>query len=98
MVAGLLLFLYSNMVTALRIQIEVSISYGFLYDSSGFNLGESNITFTLTDPIPRARPVGLLITFKVLNGGIVLATLLGTFIGVALASQLSGQQDRLGVH
>jgi len=82
LVAGVLFFLYSNMVTALRTQKEVPISYDFLQDTAGFNLGESTIAFTRTDPIHRAMLVGLLNTFKVSIAGIVLATLLGTFIGI----------------
>ncbi len=82
LVAGVLIFLYSNMVTALRTQKEVPISYDFLNDTAGFNLGESTIAFTRTDPIHRAMLVGLLNTFKVSIAGIVLATILGTFIGV----------------
>ena len=82
LVAGILLFLYSNMVTALRTQKEVPISYDFLQDTAGFNLGESTIAFTRTDPIHRAMLVGLLNTFKVSIAGIALATILGTFIGV----------------
>ena len=82
LVAAVLLFLYSNMVTALRTQKDVPISYDFLLDTAGFNLGESTIPFTRTDPIHRAMLVGLLNTFKVSIAGIVLATVLGTFICV----------------
>ena len=82
LVAGLMFFLYSNMVNALRTQKEVPISYDFLHDTAGFNLGESAIPFTRTDPIHRAMLVGLLNTIKVSIVGIVLATVLGAFIGV----------------
>ncbi len=86
LVAGFMFFLYSNMVTALRTQKEVPISYDFLHDTAGFNLGESAIAFTRTDPIHRAMLVGLLNTFKVSIAGIALATILGTFIGVSRLS------------
>jgi general L-amino acid transport system permease protein len=56
--------------------------FGFLFDPAGFDIGESPIRFESIDSYGRAFLVGTLNTLRVAALGIVLATVLGVFIGV----------------
>ncbi|GAA5619398.1 MULTISPECIES: amino acid ABC transporter permease [Brucella] len=58
--------------------------FGFLFRSANFEIGESSFAFQAGDPYWRAISVGLLNTVKVAVGGIVLSTILGVLIGVAV--------------
>ena len=81
-VLGFFAFLYNNMVTSLRDQLGVAISFGFLDQVAGFDIGESLIEYGRSDTYARAFMVGLLNTLQVAFLGIILSTILGTIIGV----------------
>lgn len=66
---------------------NISTGFGFLTREAGFAIGESVISFTPADTYQRAITVGLLNTLRVALVGIVLATLLGTIIGIARLSK-----------
>ena len=81
-VIGLGLFLYNNMITGLREKHNVAISFSFLSQAAGFDIGESLIEYSRERTYLRAFVVGLLNTFQVALLGIVFATALGIVIGV----------------
>lgn len=81
-VLGFFAFLYNNMVTSLRDQLGVAISFGFLDQVAGFDIGESLIEYGRSDTYARAFMVGLLNTLQVAFLGIILSTILGTIIGI----------------
>jgi general L-amino acid transport system permease protein len=60
----------------------IQSGFGFLRDTAGFDIGESVIPFDSSQPYWRAFLVGLLNTLRVAIVGVVLATLLGTLLGV----------------
>jgi general L-amino acid transport system permease protein len=76
------LFLNLEFSVAQRAQ---SLSFGFLNSQAGFAIGEG-IEYSTTDPVSRAFVVGLVNTLRVSALGIVLATVLGLFIGIARLS------------
>ena len=82
LVVGLLYYFYHNMVTALREQMGIAISFDFLDTTAGFDIGESLIPYERSNTYARAFMVGLLNTLQVAFLGIILATILGTVIGV----------------
>ena len=81
-VLGLGLFFYNNMITGLREKHTVAISFSFLSQTAGFDIGESLIEYSREKTYARAFVVGLLNTFQVAFLGIVFATALGIVIGV----------------
>lgn len=82
LVVGLGLFLYTNMIRGLSEKHTVAISFAFLRQTAGFDIGESLISYSRQDTYARAFVVGLLNTFQVALLGILFATALGIFIGV----------------
>ena len=87
-VAGTALFIWylaSNTLENLERQ-QIASGFGFLEREAGFELSESPIAYSAADSYGRAMLAGLLNTFKVAVIGIVLATILGTVIGVARLS------------
>ena len=81
-VVGLGLFFYNNMITGLREKHTVAISFSFLGQVAGFDIGESMIEYSRERTYARAFVVGLLNTFQVAILGIIFATALGIVIGV----------------
>ncbi len=81
-VLGLGLFFISNMIDGLSEKHSVAISFDFLRQTAGFDIGESLIDYSRQDTYARAFVVGLLNTFQVAALGIVFATALGVLIGV----------------
>jgi len=79
-------FLVSNTLTNLE-QRQIRTGYGFLDQEAGFFIGETLIPYDAASSYGRAFLVGLLNTLKVSVIGIVLATILGTVIGIARLSQ-----------
>jgi general L-amino acid transport system permease protein len=65
---------------------QISTGFSFLWREAGFAIAEQRIRFEPTDSYARALAVGLLNTLEVSGIGIVLATLLGTVVGVARLS------------
>jgi general L-amino acid transport system permease protein len=84
-VAGLVVFLVHNTLVNLRRQ-NIASGFGFLDREAAFGIGESLITYSPADAYARAFLVGLLNTLYVSALGIVLATILGTVMGIARLS------------
>ncbi len=85
-VVALGVFLVSNTLTNLE-QRQIRTGYGFLDQEAGFFIGETLISYDAASSYGRAFLVGLLNTLKVSVIGVVLATILGTIIGIARLSQ-----------
>jgi general L-amino acid transport system permease protein len=85
-VAALGAFLVHNTLVNLRRQ-NIAGGFGFLDREAAFGIGESLIAYTPADTYARAFLVGLLNTLYVSALGIVLATVLGTVMGIARLSR-----------
>ncbi|AZG06782.1 amino acid ABC transporter permease [Pigmentiphaga sp. H8] len=85
-VAGLAWFLVSNTLANLAAR-NISSGFGFLGREAGFAIGEAPIRYDPQDTYARAILVGLLNTLRVAAAGIVLATILGTVVGIARLSR-----------
>ncbi|SDF60461.1 amino acid ABC transporter membrane protein 1, PAAT family [Celeribacter baekdonensis] len=79
------LFLYQNVVENLRAQ-NIATGFGFLEQTSQFDIGEKMITYSARDSYGRAFVVGLLNTLSVSAAGIFLATLIGFTVGISRIS------------
>ena len=79
-------FLVSIHCTTCRCAISPRVS-GFLDREAGFAIGETPIAYSPSDTYGRAILVGVLNTLRVAVIGIVLATLLGTLIGIGRLSK-----------
>jgi general L-amino acid transport system permease protein len=84
-VLGLGYYLVSNLLINLE-ERRIRTGFGFLNQQAGFAIGESVIPFSPTDSYARAFLVGVLNTLQVSLIGIVLATILGVFMGIARLS------------
>ncbi len=87
-IGGVLLvggYLVSNTLNRLS-QQSIATGFGFLSKESGFGIGESMIAYSPASTYGQAFIVGLLNTFKVGFIGIVLATVIGTVVGIARLS------------
>src|SRR5215472_1507234 len=80
-VAALGAFLVHNTIVNLRRQ-NIASGFGFLDREAAFGIGESLIAYSPADTYARAFLVGLLNTLYVAGLGIVLATILGTLMGI----------------
>ena len=85
-VAAIVYWLWSNTVHNLEVR-RIATGFGFLGREAGLPIGESLIEYDPTDSYRRALAVGVLNTLKVAVVGVVLATILGTLIGIARLSQ-----------
>jgi general L-amino acid transport system permease protein len=83
---GLAWYLVSNTLDNLAAR-NIASGFGFLWREAGFEIGESLLPYSAADTYFRALLAGLGNTFRVALIGIVLATVLGTLIGL---SRLSG--------
>jgi general L-amino acid transport system permease protein len=86
LVVALLAFLYRNMIDSLA-QLGLLPSLDFLRLTSGFDIGESLISYSRNDTYGRAFVVGLLNTMLVAGLGVVFTTILGVIVGVARLSR-----------
>lgn len=83
---GLLLWwLISNMVSSLM-RSNIPLGFEFLPQVAGFAISESSIRYGPTDSYGRAFLVGIVNTLRVAVLGIILATILGTVIGIGRLS------------
>jgi general L-amino acid transport system permease protein len=95
LVVSVFWWLWSNTVHNLEVR-RIATGFGFLGREAGLPIGESLIDYEPTHSYLRALTVGVLNTLKVAVIGIVLATILGTAIGIArlsnnwLLSKLAG--------
>jgi general L-amino acid transport system permease protein len=78
-------FLVHNTLVNLHRQ-NIASGFGFLDREAAFGIGESLIAYSPADSYARAFLVGLLNTLYVAGLGIVLATILGTVMGIARLS------------
>ena len=85
LVVALLCFLISNTVDNLQRQ-QIASGFGFLEHEAGFEIGDSMIPYSPESTYGRAILVGLLNTLRVSVLGIILATTLGTLLGVGRLS------------
>src|SRR4028119_560592 len=79
-------WLWSNTVHNLEVR-RIATGFGFLDREAGLPIGETLIPYSPPDTYLRAALVGLLNTLKVAVVGIVLATVLGTLVGIARLSR-----------
>jgi general L-amino acid transport system permease protein len=79
-------WLWSNTVHNLEVR-KIATGFGFLRREAGLPIAESLIEYSPTDTYLRALTVGLLNTLKVAVVGIILATVLGTLVGIARLSK-----------
>jgi len=84
-VGGAAWFLIHNTLSNLSAR-NISTGFDFLSKEAGFAIGESLIEYSPANTYGRAITVGLLNTLRVALIGIVLATILGTLIGIARLS------------
>ncbi len=84
-VAWVAWFLISNTLSNLASR-NIATGFGFLDREAGFAIGESLIAYSPADTYRRAIWVGILNTLRVAAAGIVLATILGTIVGIARLS------------
>src|SRR5215472_12563819 len=84
-IAALFAFLAHNTIVNLRRQ-NIASGFGFLDREAAFGIGESLIAYTPADTYGRAFLVGLVNTLYVAALGIVLATIVGTLMGLARLS------------
>src|SRR6267143_1064529 len=85
LVVALAAFLIDNTLVNLRRQ-NIASGFGFLDREAAFGIGESLIAYSPADTYGRAFLVGLLNTLYVAGLGVVLATVLGTVMGLARLS------------
>ena len=79
-------FLVSNTLHNLAAR-NIATGFHFLGREAGFAIGESAINYSPADTYGRAIWVGILNTLRVAIIGIILATILGTLIGIARMSK-----------
>ncbi|MCC2635240.1 MAG: Amino acid transporter, permease protein region, His/Glu/Gln/Arg/opine, partial [Ramlibacter sp.] len=85
-VAGLAWFLWSNTLTNMRVR-GIQSGFDFLGQQAGFSIGESLFPFDSAESYWKAFAVGLANTLRVALAGIVLATFIGTVVGVGRFSR-----------
>src|SRR5437667_8751373 len=85
LILGIIGFLAHNTLVNLRRQ-NIASGFGFLDREAAFGIGESLIAYSPADSYARAFVVGLVNTLYVSALGIVLATVIGTVMGMARLS------------
>jgi general L-amino acid transport system permease protein len=86
LVAGGLWYLAHNTLVNMQAR-GIQSGFDFLTQPAGFDIGESVIPYDALDPYWKAFLVGVLNTLRVAVVGIVLATLLGTLLGIGRFSR-----------
>ncbi|RPH62317.1 MAG: amino acid ABC transporter permease [Burkholderiales bacterium] len=84
-VVGVGWYLVSNTLHNLSTR-QIQVGFGFLSREAGFEIAETHIAFDASNAYGRAFLVGLLNTLWVSVLGIVVATVLGTLVGIARLS------------
>ncbi|MBO1080898.1 amino acid ABC transporter permease [Roseomonas haemaphysalidis] len=85
-VVGIVWWLVRNTQHNLEVR-RIATGFGFLQREAGLPIAESLVTYTPASTYARALLVGVLNTLKVAVVGIVLATVLGTLVGIARLSK-----------
>jgi general L-amino acid transport system permease protein len=86
LVIGTLIWVFANVRNSAQ-QRGLSLGFGFLLESAGFPIGESDIPYDPSRSFLYAFWVGVLNTLKAAVLGIILATILGTLVGIARLSK-----------
>ncbi|HXR58538.1 MAG TPA: ABC transporter permease subunit, partial [Burkholderiales bacterium] len=82
--AGLALWYFASNAAQNLDARRIASGFGFLRREAGFEIGETSFfSYGAADTYLRALAVGLANTFRVAALGVVLATLLGTLVGLA---------------
>jgi general L-amino acid transport system permease protein len=85
--AGLVLWFFASNTAHNLEARKIASGFGFLWREAGFEIGETGaIAYGAADSYLRALGVGLWNTFRVAAIGAILATVLGTLIGLARLS------------
>src|SRR5512134_444219 len=79
-------YLFSNTLENMRVR-GIQSGFDFIKQPAGFGIGESVVPFDSSDSYGFAFLVGLSNTFRVAILGIVMATILGTLVGVGRLSR-----------
>jgi len=79
-------YLFSNTLENMRAR-GIQSGFDFITQPAGFAIGESVIPFDSSESYGKAFLVGLSNTFRVSIAGIVLATLIGTLVGIGRLSR-----------
>lgn len=85
-VVGLIGYLAHNTFANMQAR-GIQSGFGFLTQPAGFDIGESVIPYDALDPYWKAFLVGVLNTVRVALLGIVMATILGTLLGIGRFSR-----------
>jgi len=85
-ISGVVWFLAHNTLENMRVR-GIQSGFDFLSQAAGFDIGESLYPFDSGEPYWRAFLVGVTNTLRVAVLGIILATLLGTLLGVGRFSR-----------
>src|SRR5215468_1219411 len=86
LVAGVIAWLWRNTVHNLDTR-HIASGFGFLFGEAGMPIADALIPYKPGDTYLRALAAGVLNTLRVAVIGIVLATILGTLIGIARLSK-----------
>ncbi len=86
LILALVWWLVDNTQRNLEIR-RIASGFGFLASEAGLPIGEALIAYSPTDSYGRALLAGALNTLRAASVGIVLATILGTLIGIARLSR-----------
>ena len=81
LVVSLVVFIVTQVLAAAN-ERGFSLGFDFLQEEAGFPIAESVIEYEESDSFLYAFGVGILNTLKVAILGVILATLLGTFLGI----------------
>src|SRR5215470_3072644 len=79
-------YLFSNTIENMRAR-GIKSGFDFLAQPAGFAIGESVVPFDSSESYAKAFLVGLSNTFRVAIAGIVLATIIGTLVGIGRLSR-----------
>ncbi len=85
-IAGVIWFLAHNTLVNMRVR-GIQSGFDFLTQAAGFDIGESLYPFDSAQPYWQAFLVGVTNTLRVAVLGIILATILGTLLGVGRFSR-----------
>lgn len=85
LVIGLIAWMIANVIRAANLR-GLSLGFGFLSQSAGFPIGETVIPYDPSDTFLYAFWAGVVSTLRIAAIGIILATILGTLVGVARLS------------
>ena len=85
LIVGFLIWMINNVISAAE-QRGLNLGFQFLTGEAGFPIGETDLAYTPANSFAYAFLVGVVNTLKVSVIGILLATILGTIVGVARLS------------